>query len=326
MFDWQRMKAERWVQPVFMLLELALAVLLVAVVSNFYGWLRDMPDRTELGPRRSEVRFTPVDLGSSAGPLRVAGAWRVTGDDPRFGGISALAIDHGRLLAMSDSGVVIRFAPPGALKTIADIDEVPLGPNPKLGGRYKTQRDSEALARDSDGRGWWVSYETRNQLWLYDDQFGRALQRLRLGGSRWKENVGVEGLARGPGGDLLLFPERERSVYRLRGRLAWKRPLGGLRGRISEASSDGRGGLLLIESHMTLTGYSSALAEVEPVRGGGYRIARRISLPLGPIDFPEALAVERRPDGSRRLWLMTDNNFQRPFRTLLVALDWPAGA
>ena len=86
------------------------------------------------------------------------------------------------------------------------------------------------------------------------------------------------------------------------------------------------GGGLVIDSHLGLAGYASDLAEVDPVAGGGYRLGRRFALPLGPIDFPEALAVERRADGSRRLWLMTDDNFQRPFRTLLVALDWPAGA
>jgi hypothetical protein len=309
-----------------MLLRLALAVLLLALIRQFYNWQDALPDRVELGPRRASLHFTPVDLGRSAGPLRIAGAWRVTGNDPRFGGISALAIDQGELVAMSDSGVVVRFPPPGALTAIAMIDEVPRGPNPRQSGRFKIQRDSEALVRDPAGRGWWVSFETRNQLWLYDGQFGRSLQRLRFGRWRWKENVGVEGLAPAPGGGLLLFPERERSVYRLVGRTAWRRPLSGVRGRISEAASDAEGGLLVIDSHLGLAGYASDLAEVDPVAGGGYRLGRRFALPLGPIDFPEALAVERRADGSRRLWLMTDDNFQRPFRTLLVALDWPAGA
>ena len=35
-----------------------------------------------------------------------SGAWRLTPSDPRFGGLSALAIDGGELLALTDSGVV----------------------------------------------------------------------------------------------------------------------------------------------------------------------------------------------------------------------------
>ena len=35
------------------------------------------------------------------------------------------------------------------------------------------------------------------------------------------------------------------------------------------------------------------------------------------------VAVERRTGGGLRLWLMTDDNFQSPFRTLLIALDGP---
>lgn len=318
--DPQLTKAERWVQVAFSLAEIAMAFSLVAAVSFYYDWIRDLPDRTELGPRWAELRFEPVALDATGfAPLRLAGAWKVTADDPRFGGVSALALDRGKLLALSDSGVLIRFAPPGSLRTRAAIWEVPRGPNK---GKRKTERDSEALLADPAGRGWWVSYETRNQLWLYDRRFGHALQRIRLG-DRWKENVGVEGLAPGPGGGLLLFPEADDAVHWLRGMVSRRLPLAGKTGRISEASSDGRGGVLVIERHLALSGFSSALVEVE--RGdGGYRLGRRLPLALGPIDVPEGLAVERRSDGSRRLWIMTDDNLQPPFRTLLVALDWPS--
>jgi len=44
----------------------------------------------------------------------------------------------------------------------------------------------------------------------------------------------------------------------------------------------------------------------------------------GHIDNVEAMAVEPLPNGTRRLWLMTDNNVQPPLRTLLIAVDVPA--
>jgi hypothetical protein len=322
MADSQLTKAEWQVQLAFTVVEIAMAFALVAALSNFYDLIRDLPDRTELGPRRAQLTFDPVALDTSGfGPLRVAGAWRVTGEDPRFGGVSGLATDRGQLLALTDSGVLIRFTPPGRRRTTASIWEVPRGPNK---GQRKTERDSEALLRDPGGRGWWVSYETRNQLWLYDLHLTRGLQRIRLA-ERWKENVGVEALAAGKDGEMLLFPEAGTGMFRLRGTVSRRLPLAGRSGRIAEASSDGQGGVLIVERRLGITGFSSTLTQLDHT-AAGYRLGRKIPLALGPIDVPEALAVERRRDGSRRLWLMTDDNLQSPFRTLLIALDWPAGA
>jgi hypothetical protein len=69
-------------------------------------------------------------------------------------------------------------------------------------------------------------------------------------------------------------------------------------------------------------GFRNTLVALEK-SGSAYRFGRRIALPLGPLDNVEATAVERRAGGAVRLWLMTDDNFQRPLRTLLIALDWP---
>ena len=46
-----------------------------------------------------------------------------------------------------------------------------------------------------------------------------------------------------------------------------------------------------------------------------------MNLNVSPLDNAEAMAAERLPDGRTRLWIMTDDNFTRPFRTLLIALD-----
>jgi hypothetical protein len=37
----------------------------------------------------------------------------------------------------------------------------------------------------------------------------------------------------------------------------------------------------------------------------------------------EGLAAEAQPDGSTRLWIISDDNFVRPLRTLLLAVDLP---
>jgi hypothetical protein len=35
------------------------------------------------------------------------------------------------------------------------------------------------------------------------------------------------------------------------------------------------------------------------------------------------MTAERLPNGDTRLWIITDDNFQQPLRTLLIALDLP---
>jgi hypothetical protein len=312
-------EAERLMQPKFSLGTLAGGLLLLAAIALFDRWLLSVPNRSELGWRTARIEFAPVAFDARAfAPLRLAGAWTVTSDDPRFGGISGLAVDRGQLVALSDYGVVARFSRPGPQEQTARIGELPDGPG---SGHFKRNRDSEVLVRDPAGRGWWVAFENRHELWLYDDRFGRALQRIRLGERGWRANRGVEAAA--PDGiHLLLLHEGGRQLLRVTGSSAREMALGNARGRISDAAVTGAGQVIAIERRPTPFGFRNALVAVEQA-GAGYRFGRRIALPLGPLDNVEALAVQRMPDGSRRLWLMTDDNFQPPLRTLLIALDWP---
>ena len=182
-------------------------------------------------------------------------------------------------------------------------------------------RDSEALVRDSRGRGWWVAFENHHQLWLFDPGFGRALQRIDLGRRGWRANRGIEGLA-ADGPALLLLHEDGDHLLRVTGTRARSIRIAGARGRVSDVAAIGPGRYFAVERRVTPMGFRNALVSLEK-SGSGYRFGRRIALPLGPFDNVEAIAVERRAGGGLRLWLMTDDNFQRPLRTLLIALDWP---
>jgi hypothetical protein len=310
------MKAEREVQPKFRNRQLAGALLLLAAIALFDRWLAHFPDRQELGWRAARIEFEPVRLaGSEFTPLRLAGAWRLTSTDRRFGGVSSLAIDGGRLLALTDAGALIRFRPG---RNGARIGELPDGPG---SGGFKRNRDSEALVRDSEGRGLWVAFEYRNQLWLFDRNFYRAVQLIDLGRRGWGANRGIEGLVT-DGDALLLLHEDGDRLLRVTGTRARSLPIAGARGRISDAAAIGPGRYLAIERRVTPIGFRNALVSLEKA-GSAYRFGPRISLPLGALDNVEAIAVERRPGGALRLWLMTDDNFQQPFRTLLIALDCP---
>lgn len=309
-------RVQHWFSKSFAFQALALAGLIVA--GRFA--LSHMPDREELGARHATLRFSPLAVSAAdIAPFRLAGAWTVTSDDPRFGGVSALALDRGQFIALTDSGVVIRFARPAAGRAAALVSELPGGPR---NGKFKFDRDSEALVADPLGRGWWVGFENRNEAWLYDRGLTRALGRIALGEERWPINQGIEGMAADRGG-ILLFPESGRSIVRWTGRRGAIVPISHPRGRISDAARLPGGGLVVVHRHVTLLGFANALTLLEPAAGGGFTTARSLALRGTGRDNVEALAAERLASGGTRLWLMTDDNFQRPLRTLLIALDVP---
>lgn len=311
--------AERTVQLKFRKSQAFFGALLVAAILVFAAGVQSLGNRPLASGGTLQLRFERVSLGPVAGRLRLAGAWRLGSDDPRLGGISALAVDGGELLAITDAGSAIRFARPGAAIATARVTDVPGGPGD---ARFKKGRDSEALLRDSLGRGWWVAFENGHQLWLFDPTFSRPLQRIRLGERRWPSNFGIEAMA-SDGPSILLLPEAGGAVLKLEGSRLTSRRIAGAPIRTSDSTTSPDGSVLLLERRLTPTGIAVALARLERA-GNGYRRTGRIPLRVGRLDNFEALAAEPRPGGGMRLWLMTDDNFQRPMRTLLVALDVPA--
>jgi len=315
------MDAERIVQPKFSISAVAVAgLVLIAAIVLAHRWFLTFPNRYELGWRDARVEFSPVELNANGiAPLRLAGAWKLSSDDPRFGGISALAIDRGRMLALTDSGVLIRFSAPGQPTGPAWIGELPGGPG---SASFKRHRDSEALLRDPGGRGWWVAFENRDELWLYDRDLGSPLERIPLGKRNWGANRGVEAMtADGP--SLVLISESGGSLMRVTGSRARSMSIANAHGRISDAVAIGSGRFIALERRLTPLGFRNALVILEK-SGSGYRFGRRTALRLRALDNVEALAIERRSNGTHRLWLMTDDNVQPPLRTLLIALDLPA--
>ena len=64
------------------------------------------------------LRFAPVPLDAGdprrrrLGALLYLGGWELSSDSPRFGGISALHVEGGEAIALSDAGTLFRFALP----------------------------------------------------------------------------------------------------------------------------------------------------------------------------------------------------------------------
>jgi len=315
------MKAEPVVQPRFRLPTFFLGGLLAALVLFAHDRFMALPDRVASGPGEVTLRLSPVQL-EPAGfrPLRLAGAWALESDDPRFGGISAAALDGPDIVAITDFGVMIRFPRPAGATVTARIRGLAEGP---ASGAFKKNRDSEAVARDPFGRGWWVAFEHANQLWLYDRQFARALRKVRIPRAEARYNWGVEGLATVED-SLLALPETGGLLLRF-GPSGWNEArLDFPAGRASDLAVLSPNSLLMVERETRLLGFKNALVRMNRC-ATGYCLAWRKRLPLGIRDNVEALAVEHLPSGTARLWLMTDNNGQRRIRTLLIALDLPSG-
>lgn len=310
--------AERHVQPPFMKTrlfnDLTAGGWLALMVFAVYLAVRDLPNRTPLPPITAPLRYDPVTLSPVAGPLRIAGAWQASAPDRRFGGLSALAIDQRRFLAVSDLGAVIRFDPPSVASPQADIAD--LGDGPGDPG-FKTSRDAESLVRDPRGRGWWVGYEQRHSLWRYGDDFRRSAQAVDLDRRDWWRNRGAEGLLT-DGDALLVIPENGREVMRIGGHRIDRLPLdAGVDVADAARAPDGSAWLLL-----RIKGLGGVRQAIAPLirTPTGYRVGAQWALPKAPLDNYEGMAMTARP-GGWRLWLVTDDGHLVVARTLLVALD-----
>lgn len=295
-------EAEPRVQPMFS--NWLAAAALVLPILALASWLRAQPSRWPEPDRTATGRANEVLVGT--GLL----GWRLTAGDKRFGGLSALVARNGELVALTDSGVVVRFAPPArAGRIVISLHDLPAGPGSPL---RKAFRDSESLLADPAGGGWWVGFETRHSLWRFDSSFQRVLEARPLKVD-WPSNKGGEALAAASDGSVMVLPE-----------LGGKADGGSLVAPAwtSDATRMPDGRLVLLVRRPSLRGFANEL-RIAPGRG---KPARRIALDVGALDNMEGVAAAPLPEGGTRLWIVSDDNFRPWMRTLLVALDLPPGA
>jgi hypothetical protein len=310
-------KTERAVQPSFRKISFFNSLALALAISTAHVWFASMPDRADRPMAAAAVRYDPFDVEPAGfAPLKLAGAWRVQVGDDRFGGVSAFAVEDGRLLALTDSGTIVSLPRPGSPGP-AIVRDLPGGPGTPA---FKRNRDSEALARDPRGRGWWVAFENWNQLWLYTADFRRPVARIDLGSSRWRINKGIEAMVADQGG-LTLIPERGAQWLRMgSGELA-SGPMANEFGNVSDAVGMADGRLILSARELGPGGLAKHLLVAE-VDGRKLRLRALARLGLPRTANVEAIAAEPHAGGTR-LWLMTDNDFRPRAPTLLVALELP---
>jgi len=291
-------------------------LLMACAVAAAYAPMSELPERRPLPAAQTALAYQPVELAAVAGPLRLAGAWKVTTDDRRFGGLSSLALDQGRFLAVSDRGSVTRFDPPAATAPIADIKDLRAGPGP---WGKKMTRDAESLAPDPGGRGWWVGYEQHHSLWLYDPGFDRAVADVDLKRKDWWDNRGAEALV-ADGDDLLVLGENGRDAMRV-GLPGIERLPVTAGADVAEAARAPDGSIWVLLRSKSWKGIDQWVAPLVRT-AAGFEVGQGFPVPKAAFDNFEGMAIAPSPDGGWRFWLVSDDGHRVMARTLLVALDY----
>jgi hypothetical protein len=283
-----------------------------------------------LPPTVSFVTFERVeDVRGLSGRLRLAGAWSLTSNDPRFGGLSALHVEGGQVTAFSDSGWLIRFPLPGSPETVRA--QISLTPGMGASADSKADRDVEAMA--VLGPLAWVILERRNLAIRYHrDGWRRDSFAKPKAMKKWRANNGAEAMLRLPDGRFLVFSEGKGGISDAlmfsgdpsapnTAAISMRyRPPEGF--RITDAALAGDGRMLLLNRDVNILkgGFVAKLtaAPIPASRAGGLIEGEEIAYLGWPLaDNMEGLSVTR--EGGRTiLWMTSDNNYNSIQRTLLL--------
>ena len=290
-------------------------------------------------PADTVLRADPVPLDEADPARRRLGGlvflegWRLSSRDVRFGGLSAMHVDGGAVLGLSDAGALFRFPlPRGAGELPLNIVRVPQGPG---SGRSKSDRDGEAL--QVAGGSAWVAWEGRNAIWRYRrTDFAAEAKASPREMRRWRWMSGPEAMARLADGRFLILAEGpaaadgtapallfegDPAVAGTRVATLRHRPPAFYRATDAAQLPDGR--LLILNRRFgALSGFSAVLTVADPggLRPGATIAPRMLAEFKGSVtaDNLEALSVTR--EGGRTIvWLASDDNFNPLMqRTLLL--------
>lgn len=275
--------------------------------------------------------------GASRGPVRLLGAWELRSPNDDFHGYSALAaMADNTLLAVSDSGRMMRFAPPGESGRRVELGAVAPGEK-----NDKRLADVEAIARDGPSGRLWVAYEGSNAIERHEPD-GTVIRAQPPAMRRWASNAGPEAMARLTDGRFIVLSE---------GRVAWigaatrgllfpGDPVEGARpAEFRFAPPDGYrpvdigplpDGRVLVLLRSVEWGWPPSfgtrvvLADPAQIRAGETwrgQTVFEIAEPSLSENY-EGLAIVPGKGGDAVVWLISDDNRSAFQRTLLLKLSW----
>jgi hypothetical protein len=298
--------------------------------------------------RSHPLTLNPEDKAqTSIGRLRWRGGIELTSKAAGFGGLSDLELsaDGRHLLAVSDEGrwLSATFSYDSA-GNLAAMTAARMGPLHDTAGRLlsvsiKRRQDAEALARLPDG-SLLVAFERAHRLRRFAAGLGGPTEAFPAppGLAAAPTNAGIEAMVTLSDGSLLAFTEGQKvpspaageafAVY-LRGPDGvWRdlalKPSGLF--RPTGAALLPSGEVLLLERRFTLLGGLGArLSRIaaSDLRPGALLQTSEIVELRAPLtlDNFEGVAVHQASDGSTRITLISDDNFSRWQRSLVVQFE-----
>jgi hypothetical protein len=284
------------------------------------------------------VQAAPVPLDrmdsrrERIGRFVYAGGLNLTSPDTsRLHGLSDLKVwPDGRFLSVSDEGDAVEgrlvLDPAGRLTGVTAARLYPLvgedGQPLSAGG--KNEADSEGIAELAGGDRL-VSLERDDRILIYPAGGGRP-RRAPSPDVQFPDNLGMEALDVDPqaGADAYVVGAEASGqtwLCRLSGACTATAlvPKPKDAGLSAVAVLPGGGRAYLLRSFDLLHGVRVALRIVDAK--GATLDELRLAAPLSVDNF-EGLAARPRPDGGIRFYLLSDDNFSRFQRTLLLAFDW----
>jgi len=282
------------------------------------------------------------------GQLVYRGGLVLQSDDARFGGWSDLHVsaDGATVLALSDHGFWLTAKLGYDRGRLASASDAQLGPLlDTTGGRVVGRRsDSEGMAVRPDGATY-ISFERDHRIWLYpaaDPPFSAPPHPVptpaRLVTA--PDNGGIEALAWLSGGTLLALVEQlydgaenvgwigndagtswQELHYRTAGRDYAPTGLTEL-----PPGVPGAGDVLVLERKFTIFSGRAARITRLPrgaIRPGAHLAGEELALLQSPLtlDNFEGISAIRAPDGSVRLYIISDDNYTFLQRTLLFMFE-----
>jgi hypothetical protein len=273
------------------------------------------------------------------GALEWLGGWALSADHDNFGGISALDVDGPHFTALSDQGAVIRFtqAADGSFQN-GSVAPLPRGCSRN---RYKSDQDTESIARRAPGGPIWSGLEGRNMMCRFDSRLYRAEGEAQPSAMKdWKLASGPEAIVWLKDGRLAVFAEASvRGDPRVTPLLLFSgdpvdhatrvaerlyRAPSGFRPVDAARLPDGR--VLVLNRRFAFPfQFTAKLVVIAPSEFDGSAIVsgKEVATFAPPIisDNLEALAVQTTTDATL-IWIASDDNFQWPQRNLLLKFRW----
>lgn len=286
---------------------------------------------------------------TQVGQLRYMGGLNITSSKSRFGGISSFVIspDGQQILAISDSGLwLVADMIYGEDNHLVDMTNARMAPLKTLSDKKESSiRDAEAMTA-VDGSGYVIAFESPHTLRYFQASqphdfrslFSAQAQKVtfapRLPDSyaTLPNNLGIEALTTLPDGRMLAFSENTLTTDGQTSTEGWIIGHGKIEAVSYEISPSYRptdmatlpnGDILVLERHFSLAkGMAARLVRLPAlsIKAGktlkGDVIAD-LAYPLN-MDNMEALAVRQNEAGETLIYIMSDNNYNRLQRNLVM--------